>query len=180
VYPAARVLEPGVVEHVFGNRFAIGEPDGATSLRLKRVAEMLQSAGLEAPIRPDIRLEVWTKLIANAAYNPVSVLTGGTLGQMIDDLGSSRVLETVMNEAGAVANSVGIRVPLLPRQLMELTRPLASHKTSMLADFEAGRSLELEPISGAVAELGRLRAVRTPMLDAVLGLARLRALAARG
>ena len=175
VYPAARVLEPGVVEHVFGNRFALGEPDGAPSLRLKRVAEMLTSTGFDAPIRQDIRLEIWTKLIANAAYNPVSVLTEATLGQMMDDLGSARVLEVVMNEAAAVANSLGVRVPMLPRQLMELTRPLGAHKTSTLLDFEAGRTLELEPVAGAVSELGRLRGVQTPMLDAVLGLARLRA-----
>jgi 2-dehydropantoate 2-reductase len=179
VYPAARVVETGVVEHVFGNRFALGEPDGAPSLRLKRVVAMLASAGFDAPIRQDIRLEIWTKLIANAAYNPVSVLTGATLGQLIDDLGSARVLETVMNEAASVSNSLGVRVPMMPRQLMELTRPLASHKTSTLLDFEAGRTLELEPIAGAVAELGRLRGIRTPMLDAVLGLARLRALGGR-
>jgi 2-dehydropantoate 2-reductase len=180
VYPAVRVLETAVVEHVFGNRFAVGEPDGASSSRVTRLADVLRSAGFDAPIRQDIRLEIWTKLVANAAYNPVSVLTGATLGQMMDDLGTARVLETVMNEAGAVANSVGIRVPIPPRQLMELTRPLASHKTSTLVDFEAGRSLELEPITGAVSELGRLRGVRTPALDAVLGMARLRALVPRG
>lgn len=176
VYPAVRVPEPGVVEHMFGTRLAIGEPDGTSSARVMRIAEILRNAGFEAPIRQDIRLEIWTKLVANAAYNPVSVLTGGTLGQMLDDLGTSRVLEAVMNEAAAVADSVGMRVPMSVRQLMELTRPLASHKTSTLVDYEAGRPLELEPIAGAVAELGRLRGVRTPMLDAVLGMARLRAL----
>lgn len=175
VYPAARLLEPGVVEHVYGTRFSLGEPDGSVSDRLKRIAAMLQSAGLEAPVRQDIRTEVWTKLAVNAAYNPVSVLTGGTLGQMLDDAGAAAILETVMAEAMAVAASLGVRVPLQPRQLMELTRPLALHKTSMLQDLEAARRVELDPIAGAVVELARLRNVRTPALDAVLAMARLRA-----
>jgi 2-dehydropantoate 2-reductase len=175
VYPAARIVEPGVVEHVYGTRFALGEPDGSISERLKRIAAMLQSAGLEAPMRQDIRAEVWTKLTVNAAYNPVSILTGGTLGQMLDDSGVAATLGAIMTESIAVAASLGARVPLTPRQLMELTRPLALHRTSMLQDLEAGRRVEIDPIAGAVAELARLRNVRTPALDTVLAMARLRA-----
>jgi len=175
VYPAARITEPGVVEHVYSTRFSLGEPDGSVSERLKRVAGLLQAAGLEAPMRQDIRTEVWTKLAANTAYNPVSILTTATLGQMLDDPGTTNLLAAVMAEAMAVAASLGVRVPLEPRQLMELTRPLALHKTSMLQDLEAGRRVEIDPIAGAVAELARLRNVRTPALDAVLATARLRA-----
>jgi 2-dehydropantoate 2-reductase len=174
VYPAARVTAPGVVEHVYGNRFAIGEPDGSVSQRVRQVSAMLQAAGLEAPVRQDIRTELWTKMAMNAAYNPVSVLTGATLGQMIDDLGCAATLHAVMAETCAVAASLGVRVPLQPRQLMELTRPLALHKTSMLQDLEAARRLEVDPIAGAIAELARLRNVKTPTLDAVLALTRLR------
>jgi 2-dehydropantoate 2-reductase len=174
-YPAARVAEPGVVEHVYGSRFSLGEPDGAVSDRVRRISEMMKSAGLDAPIRQDIRTEIWTKLAANAAYNPVSVLTGATLGQMLDDTGTASALASIMSEAMAVAMSLGVRVPLQPRQLMELTRPLAAHKTSMLQDLEAGRRIEVDPIAGAVAELARLRNVRTPALDAILAVTRLRA-----
>ncbi len=174
-YPAARIVEPGVVEHVYGNRFSVGEPDGSVSARLQQVAALLKAAGFDAPVRQDIRTEIWTKLALNAAYNPVSVLTLATLGQMIDDLGTAATLQSIMNEAIAVAASLGIRVPLQPRQLMELTRPLAGHKTSTLQDLEAGRRIEIDPIAGAVAELARLRNIRTPALDAVLAMARLRA-----
>lgn len=175
VYPAARLVEPGVVEHVYGTRFSLGEPDGSVSDRLKRIAAMLQAAGLEAPVRQDLRTEVWTKLTVNAACNPVSILTGGTLGQMLDDTGTAATLATLMTEAMAVAASLGVRVPLQPGQLMELTRPLGLHKTSMLQDLEAGRRVEIDPIAGAVVELARLRNVRTPALDAVLAMGRLRA-----
>ncbi len=175
VYPAARIVEPGVIEHVYGNRFSLGEPDGSISERLKRIATMMTAAGLDAPMRQDIRTELWTKLAINAAYNPVSILTGGTLGQMLDDTGTANTFHAIMSESMAVALSLGVKVPLQPRQLMELTRPLALHKTSMLQDFEAARRVELDPIAGAVVELARLRNQKTPTLDAVLALARLRA-----
>lgn len=174
-YPAARIVEPGVVEHVYGNRFSLGEPDGSVSERVRRIAALLSAAGLEAPVRQDIRTEVWTKLALNAAYNPVSLLTVATLGQMIDDLGTASVLQALMQETIGVAASLGVRVPLQPRQLMELTRPLAAHRTSTLLDLQAGRPVEIDPVAGAVAELGRLRNVRTPVLDAMLALVRLRA-----
>jgi len=175
VYPAVRVLEPGVVEHVYGNRLSLGEPDGSLSARVRAIAAMLSAARIEAPVRQDIRTEVWTKLALNAAYNPVSLLTGATLGQMLDDPAAAAVLQALMQEAIGVAGALGVRVPMQPRQLMELTRPLAAHKTSTLQDLEAGRRLEIDPVAGAVAEIGRLRNVRTPALDGLLALARLRA-----
>jgi 2-dehydropantoate 2-reductase len=175
VYPAARIVEPGVVEHVYGNRFSLGEPDGSVSERVQRIAAMMKAAGLDAPVRQDIRTEIWTKLAVNAAYNPVSILTGATLGQMIEDIGTAGTLGAIMTEATSVALSLNVKVPLQPRQLMELTRPLAVHKTSTLQDLEAGRRVEIDPIAGAVVELARLRNVKTPSLDAVLAMSRLRA-----
>jgi 2-dehydropantoate 2-reductase len=175
VYPAARVVKPGVVEHVYSNRFSIGEPDGSLSERVQRIAEMMRKAGLDVPVRQDIRTELWTKLVANVGYNPVSVLTGATLGQMIGDPAMAALLESVMSEAAAVAAAFGVKVPLQPRQLMELTRPLAAHKTSMLQDLEAGRCIEIDPIVAAVAELARLKGMKTPVIDTVLTLTRQRA-----
>lgn len=174
-YPAARVSAPGVIEHVYGNRISLGEPDGSLSDRVTQLGGILQAARFEAPLRRDIRTELWTKLAMNTAYNPASILTGATLGQMLDDRGTTEMLAALMTEAIAVALALGVKVPMQPRQLMELTRPLAAHKTSTLQDIEAGRSVEIEPVAGAVAELARLRAVATPRLDAVLALARLRA-----
>lgn len=179
-YPAARVVEPGVVEHVYGTRFSLGEPDGSLSTRVQRVAAMLAGAGLEAPVRQNIRSEVWAKLALNAACNPVSLLTGGTLGDMIGDARVAAVLEGLMRETIGVAASLGVRVPLQPRQLLELTRPLGAHKSSSLQDLEAGRPVELEPVAGAVVELGALRKVPTPALAATLALARLRVRLAAG
>lgn len=174
-YPTARLVEPGVVEHIHGSRFSLGEPDGAVSERVQRIAAMLQKAGLDAPVRRDIRTELWTKLVANVGYNPLSVLTGATLGELIGDPAMAGLLESAMTEAMSVAAAFGVKVPLQPRQLMELTRPLAAYKTSMLRDLEAGRRVELDPIVGAVTELGRLKGVKTPVVDTLLTLARARA-----
>ncbi|MBM4196885.1 MAG: 2-dehydropantoate 2-reductase [Gammaproteobacteria bacterium] len=175
VYPAGRVVSPGVVEHVYGSRFSVGEPDGQVTERVKRLAALLTSAGFEAPVRQDIRTELWTKLALNVALNPVSLLAQATIGQMLDDAAIVGTLELIMNETAAVAAAFGVRIPIQPRQLLDLTRPLALHKTSMLQDFEAGRRIEIDPIAGAVAELGRLRNLRTPVLDATCAMARLRA-----
>jgi 2-dehydropantoate 2-reductase len=175
VYPSARLAEPGVIEHVYGNRFSLGEPDGAISERLRAIADMMKAAGLDVPLRQDIRTELWTKLTMNAVYNPASILTGATLGEMLDDIGTASSLEAMMHEACSVALSFGVRVPLQPKQLMELTRPVGAYKASVLQDLEAARRVELDPVTGAVVELARLRNVKTPVLDAALGLARLRA-----
>ena len=175
VYPAARVSEPGVVEHIFGNRFTLGEPDGSISVRVTELAKILTGAGLEAAAVPDIRAEIWAKLVANAAYNPVSVLTNATLDVMLDDAEMYRILERLMTEASNVAAALNIRLPVTPKQLLELTRQLGAHKTSMLQDIEAGRSVELDTIVGAVRELARRYEVVTPGIDSVWALAAQRA-----
>jgi len=175
VYPAARTPEPGIVEHVFGNRFTFGEPDGSLSGRVKNLAALFVAAGLEAPVVTDIRTEIWAKLVLNAAYNPVSLLTGGTLGDMLDDAAVHRLLERLMREVVCVAAALGIDLPLSPEQLIGLTRPLGAHKTSMLQDLEAGRAVELDTLVGAVQDLARLNRVVTPTLDAMFALAAQRA-----
>ena len=175
VYPAARVSEPGVIEHVFGDRFTLGEPDGSISDRVRMLAAMLTEAGLEASAVEDIRSEIWTKLVANCAYNPVSVITNTTLGGMLDDPEVYRMLERIMMEASELATAMGVRLPLTPKQLLELTRPFGAHKTSMLQDIEAGRPVELDTIIGAVRELALYYGVATPTIDSVSALATQRA-----
>ncbi|MGI9308543.1 MAG: 2-dehydropantoate 2-reductase [Gammaproteobacteria bacterium] len=170
VYPAARIETPGIVRHVFGNRFALGEPDGNESDRIMRLSAAMTESGFEAPVVENIRSEMWTKLVANAAFNPVSLLTGKTLGEMIEDKATRGLLEGVMSEVVAVADAYGVDVAMSPEQLLEATRALGGHKTSMLQDYESGRTLELGPIVEAVAELANLRGVAVPNLNIVLRL----------
>ena len=172
VYPAARVVEPGVIEHVFGDRFSIGEPDGSISERALELAEIMKRAGFDVATVPNIRVEIWIKLIANAAFNPVSLLTGQTLGEMLDDAATYARLESIMVEAASVATVLGIELPFGPAQLLELTRPFGAHKTSMLQDFESGREVELDTIVGSITELARIFDIATPTLNTVLESAR--------
>jgi 2-dehydropantoate 2-reductase len=164
VYPAARVEAPGIVRHIFGDQFALGEPDGSTSKRLASIVGLLGSAGFKVSLETDIRAEIWTKLVANAAYNPVSVMTGKSLGGMIEDEATHKLLGQIMAEVVGVADALGVQVAMSPEQLLEATRQLGGHKTSMLHDYEAGRTLELEPIVGAVLELAALKGIATPNL----------------
>jgi 2-dehydropantoate 2-reductase len=172
VYPAARVAEPAVIEHVFGNRFSIGEPDGSISARVQQLAQIMTRAGFDTAAIPNIRTEIWVKLVANAAFNPVSLLTGQTLAEMLDDAETYARLENIMSEAAAVAAALEIKLPVRPTELLELVRPFGAHKTSMLQDFEAGREIELDPIVGSITELARIYDVATPALDDVLIAAR--------
>jgi len=174
VYPAARVAEPGVIEHVFGNRFSFGEPDGSGSGRLQELSQLMTRAGFEVAAIPNIRVEIWVKLVANAAFNPVSLLTGQTLSEMLENEETHARLETIMTEAEAVADALGIMLPMGPGELLELSRPFGAHKTSMLQDFEAGREVELDTIVGSITELARVYNIATPVLDAVLTSARQR------
>ena len=167
IYPAARIEAPGVIRHMFGKQFSIGEPDCTASPRLSKISGLLGEAGFHAQVQADIRADIWTKLVANAAFNPVSVITGKSLGEMIDDPATYKLLERVMQEVVAVAESLHVKVVMQPEQLLEATRQLHDHKTSMLQDYEAGRPLELEPITGAVAELARLKGIDVPGLNTV-------------
>jgi len=176
VYPAARVIEPGVVAHVFGDRFSLGEPVvDAVGPRSIELANILAGAGFDAPLAGDIRAEIWLKLVANAAYNPVSILTGGTIGKMLDDPAVSGLLQAMMNESVTVAAALGVTLPLEPAQLLAATRPFGAHRTSMLQDLDAGRSVELDPIVFAITELARRYGLATPLLDSIAALAAQRA-----
>jgi len=182
VYPAARVEAPGVVRHISGDKFSLGEPaakpGGAPSERVSVIADALQEAGFETPVSDNIRAEVWFKLVANAAYNPVSLVTGKTLGEMFDDRATCQLLITIMHELILVAGKQGYPMPLTPEQLIDATRPFAAHKTSMLLDLEAGRPVELDALVVAVQELAQASGVMTPALDTMQALAAAKASAA--
>ncbi len=178
VYPSCEIVEPGVVRHLEGTRFMVGEPDGSKSARVTALGEILTAAGLKAPVRRNIRDDIWFKLLGNATFNPVSVLTRATLEQMGRDPGVRDVIRRMMTEAVAVATALGVSFALDIEKRIDAAVDVGAHRTSMLQDFEQGRPLELDALVAAVTEMGRLVGVSTPTLDQVLALVRL-AVAAR-
>lgn len=173
VYPSCEIVEPGVVRHLEGNRFMLGEPDGTKSDRIRALAEAMSAAGLKAPIRTKIRDDIWFKLLGNATFNPVSVLTGATLEEMGTHPGVREVIKRLMTEVQNVAQAFGVRFPMDLEKRIDGAAAVGAHKTSMLQDYELGRPLELDALVASVAEIGRLVEVPTPTLDAVLALVRL-------
>jgi 2-dehydropantoate 2-reductase len=175
VYPSCEIVAPGVVRHNQGNRFMLGEPDGQKSDRVRALAEAMAAGGLKAPVRPRIRDDIWFKLLGNATFNPVSVLTGATLEQMGQHPGTRSVIKTLMEEAAAVATALGVRFAMDIDKRIDGGTAVGAHKTSMLQDYELGRPLEIDALVASVAELGRLVDVPTPVLDAAIELVRLKA-----
>lgn len=175
VYPACDVPEPGVVVHLTGNRFTLGEPDGARSDRVLRLAAVMKDAGLKAPVRPRIRDEIWVKLWGNLCFNPISALTHETLEVIARDPGTRAVARHMMREAQVIGEKLGVRFGIDVDQRIEGGASVGAHKTSMLQDLERGRPMEIDALTGVVQELARLVGVETPHIDTVLALVRLRA-----
>lgn len=172
-YLAAATVGPGVIRHVEGNRFPIGEPDGSNSERVAKVSQCFARSGLQAPVFSDIRAEIWLKLWGNLTFNPISALTRATLVAMCQYPPTRAVAAAMMVEAQAVAGKLGVtfRVPLEERIL--IAERVGHHKTSMLQDLEAGRALETEALIGSVVELARLTGTPTPHIDTVYALTKL-------
>jgi 2-dehydropantoate 2-reductase len=174
VYPSCEIVRPGVVRHLHGNRFMLGEPDGSKSDRVVELGRILTEAGLKAPIRKKIRDDIWLKLLGNATFNPVSVLTGATLEQLGRDTDIRAIIYEMMNEAWEVASRLGVKFSMDIERRINAAIDVGAHKTSMLQDFENGRPLEIDALVGAVSELGRLIDVPTPTIDEILALVRLK------
>jgi 2-dehydropantoate 2-reductase len=170
VYPAAAVVEPGVVQHEYGNRFMLGEPDGAKSARVERLSEALTAAGFKAPVRPRIRDDIWVKLWGNLSFNPVSALTGATLARIAGDPGTRLVVRRMMEEAERVATALGVKFGVDVETRIGWAADVGEHKTSMLQDLELGRPMEIDALVAVVAEMGDLVSVDTPLIDSVLAL----------
>jgi len=170
VYPAAEVIEPGVVQHFSGDRFSLGEPDGSRSPRVTALSRAFIAAGLKAPVKTDIRTEIWVKLWGNVAFNPISALTGATLARIAADPATRALARAAMTEAEAVAGRLGIVMPIDVERRIEGAAAIGEHKTSMLQDLERGRPLEIDAVVGAVAELGRIVGQPTPTIDALYAL----------
>jgi 2-dehydropantoate 2-reductase len=167
VYPAAAIERPGVIRHVEGNRFALGEPDGSRSERVVRLSKLLESVGLRAPVKTDIRNEIWLKLWGNLSFNPISALTRATIDRIIADQGTYALTVAMMAEAQQVAEKLGIRFPISIERRIRMAEEIGAHKTSMLQDIEAKRPTEIDALLGAVVELAELTATPTPTLRAI-------------
>ncbi|HEU4827201.1 MAG TPA: 2-dehydropantoate 2-reductase [Dongiaceae bacterium] len=178
VYPAAEIVAPGEIRHIENDRLSLGEPDGSESERVTALSRAMTAAGFKAPVKTDIRTEIWVKLWGNVAFNPISALTGATLKAICDDPATRAVARAIMNEAEQVAAKLGITMPIDVERRIDGAGAVGEHKTSMLQDFERGRPIELDAIVGAVAELGDMVDVPTPMIDAIYALTRRKAVAA--
>jgi 2-dehydropantoate 2-reductase len=172
VYPATTLVEPGVVQHVEGNRFSLAELDGERTERVRELSGALIQAGLKAPVQTRIRQEIWLKLIGNATLNPVSALTRATLGELMGDNGSRDLIRGLMLEVEAVGRAYGIEPDISVDRRIQGAARVGEHRTSMLQDVDAGRRLEVEALVGSVIEMGHLKGVHTPSLEIVYRLTR--------
>jgi 2-dehydropantoate 2-reductase len=173
VYPASELIAPGVVKHIEGERFPLGELDGRVTERVTRVAESFTRAGLKAPVLEDIRAEIWLKLWGNLTFNPISSLAHATLVDICQYPLARELAADMMREAQAVAGKLGIEFRVSLDKRIAGAEKVGKHKTSMLQDIEAGRAPEIDALVGAVVELGRLTDTPTPHIDTVYALVKL-------
>ena len=173
VYPASELLEPGVVRHIEGERFPLGELDGRASERVQRVAACFSGAGFKAPVLDNIRAEIWLKLWGNLSFNPISSLAHATLLDICQHTPARELAAAMMGEAQAVAHKLGIEFRVSLEKRIAGAEKVGRHKTSMLQDIEAGRAPEIDALVGSVIELARLTATPTPHIDSVHALVKL-------
>ncbi len=170
VYPASNIVEPGIIKHVNGNRFSLGEPSGFNTERLTYLSNTLKKAGFKAPIQKNIRDEIWLKLIGNLSFNPISALTGATLEEICNNEGTERIVREMMSEAKIIAEKLGAKISISLDKRIDGARKVGAHKTSMLQDIESRKPIEIDSILFAVRELGVLTEVNTPQIDTILSL----------
>ena len=172
-YPAGEIAAPGVIRHVEGNRFTLGELDGTTTARVTALSQALQRAGFKAPVVADIRSEIWMKLWGNATFNPVSALTRALLDHICSYPPSYALIAAMMAEVRAVGEAHGAKFRLSIEKRIAGAEAIGAHKTSMLQDIEAGRAPEIDALVGAVIEMARLVGTPTPRLETVYALVKL-------
>ena len=168
VYPATEIIEPGVIKHIEGNRFSLGEPNGAQTERISRISKAMARADLKAPVRKNIRQEIWMKLIGNLAFNPLSVITGETLDVLLLNEENKKTAYEAMKEATLIMDKLNVPMSISIDQRIEGAAKVGSHKTSMLQDYERGKELELDALVVAVKEIGNLLSIKTPTIDKIL------------
>jgi 2-dehydropantoate 2-reductase len=174
LYPAAEIEAPGVIRHVYGKKFPIGEPSGERTQRITQLHDIMQAAGFDAPIREDIRDEIWLKLWGNLCFNPISALTHGTLDVITSDPATRDVARTMMLEAKRIAEQFGVHFRVDVERRINGAGAVGAHKTSTLVDLENRRPMEIDPLLTVVQEMGRLVGEPTPTIDVVLALVKQR------
>ncbi|HAT32687.1 MAG TPA: oxidoreductase [Janthinobacterium sp.] len=173
VYPAAELVAPGVVRHIEGKRFTLGEPSGEKSARVLALAQVLIAAGFTCPVSTDIRSEIWLKLWGNVVFNPVSALTHATLEDICSDPLTRQLAARMMEEARAIGEKIGVQFKISIEKRIDGAGAVGAHKTSMLQDVEHGRQLELDALVASVIELGKMTQSPTPTIETVYALVRL-------
>ena len=167
VYPAAELVEPGVVKLIEGNRFTLGELDNQRTPRIEALSKSMMAAGFKAPVSRDIRSEIWVKLWGNLSFNPISALTHATLEDICRFPLTRELAARMMSEARAVGEKLGVEFKVSLDQRIAGAESVGAHKTSMLQDVEHGRALELQALVGSVVELARITDTPTPTIDAI-------------
>ncbi len=172
IYMGVARIAPGAIRWTSGNKFVIGEPSGPPGERTERVAMVLRQAGFDVTVTDNIRAEIWTKLIGNAAFNPLSAIARARIDELMNDPGLGRIALASMHEVAAVAAAVGAPSGMDIEKRFAINAELGAFRTSMLQDYEAGRALELGGLVDAVVEIGSRLGVPTPMTEALGALAR--------
>ncbi len=170
VYPATEIVSPGVIKHIYGDRFGLGEPSREVTERVTKLARALEAGGLKAKIYPEIRNDIWLKLWGNLCFNPLSALTRATLDVVATDPGTRAIAHSMMHEAEKIARRIGVHFRVDIEKRINGAASVGAHRTSMLQDLEKGRAIELDALLTVVQEMGRLVDVETPVIDIVLAL----------
>src|SRR3982074_2480003 len=170
VYPATEIEAPGVIRHVYGDRFPIGEPSGEASSDVQQLSARVVEAGMQAPVLDRIRDEIWLKLWGNVCLNPISALTYATLDVICSDPATRAVSKAIMLEPRGIPETFGVKFRVDVERRIEGARKVGAHKTSMLQDLERGRPMEIDPLVTVVQEMGRLTKIPTPAPEPVLAL----------
>ncbi|MPZ62213.1 MAG: 2-dehydropantoate 2-reductase [Propionibacteriales bacterium] len=171
VYCSTEIEGPGLVRHIEGTRFSIGEPNGETSQRCQAFSEAMVAGGLKCPVEEDIRHDIWIKLLGNAAFNPISALARATMVEIARHQGTRTIVRLMMEETVAIAAAVGCRPAISVDKRIDGAQRVGEHRTSMLQDLERGKPLELDVILGALVELADLTGTEAPTLRSVHALA---------
>ena len=175
VYPACEIAAPGLVKHLDGDRFTLGEPSMEQSERVKTLSSLMIAGGLKAPQKRRIRDEIWVKLWGNCSFNPVSALTGATLDAIGNDPESRALVHAIMTEVKSVGEAIGVRFSVPIEKRIDGAAAIVGHKPSTRQDIEAGRPLEIDPLVTAVLELAEELGIETPALAHVTALLKLQA-----
>jgi 2-dehydropantoate 2-reductase len=180
VYASTEITSPGVIRHIEGTRFSIGEPDGTISQRCTAFSQAMVAGGLKCPVEADLRSDIWLKLMGNVAFNPVSVLTGATMGAIAAHPAARELVLSLMRETAGIATALGSPPKVSVERRFEGAARVGDHKTSMLMDFEAGKPLESDVLLKAPIEMAHLTGVPATSLELVHALIDLRTSANRG